>query len=768
MVASSAAEMSIEDLHLDNDWLCAIGEWEETRSLMLLDMRNPAHPRASQSLEIPEDAVFLDIEQDRVWLRNRLDDAMEPSINGYTWNAHGELHLDLVLDIPVDRRFEVMRFPNVFLVLSDATDYGYTIETVEMWDFTVPSEARLMGEYTGWSSVRRIQVETDKVYVHAWREGISMLCPTYTCQVYEAGAQGDLELISHHWGPSWQDESMWAYWGTEHWLQVFSDAETASIRPIDGPGEALVRFVGQASWVTIAGGQWFLLDDLGVLAIDLTTPDAIPTLGYCGTGGGSSHVPGEICWGLLVNGDIAYLGSTYGLAAIRISEDGPLQRVDSTPYGQPTAMALAGSTLYTSDWESPFNNTPRLYIYDVQDYESPVYLANFLLPHLTGRLAAIQGTVYAASWEEGMLVVDVTDPLSPLIVDHLLQGDLVRDVMIWEDHLLVAGVDLGVYSIDDPENPTLVKLVDTEAPIHHLHRSGNHLYASLGEGGIQIFDLSDPDMPRSLGHDPELAFECETDGDIAYLRGHDLIVADVSDPSDIRRLSGHSHNGRWGQIEVTSGGLLAGMIYEPCLGHSALEMHPLHCTENLSLELEEFTVTPGERTVQLRWSVSTAIAGSDYRVLVEGDYGQAYSVDTYSSGFGEYGAVDTHPDLELGGHLTYSLESRSPGDDWGLIAREEVSLPTRVAAIRGAWPNPFNPALTIRVFQDVPRHARVAVHDVLGRLVMQLRDGSLPAGRTEIIWDGLEESGEPAASGVYFIRYEAGPVRDSAKVVLLR
>ncbi len=767
-LSSAVAGMSITELHVDDDWLCAIGELDGVGSLVLLDVRLPSGPEPRHRFTLPEGAVLQDIEQRRLWLFNQLPAASEPSVNGYTWNADGELRLDRVLDIPTDRRFGSIRFPYVFLILPSLTDFDYQTEVVEMWDYSTPENAMLMGEHAGWSEVSRIQIEADKVYVHAWRMGIGMICSTYTNDVYELGALGELELLSDSWGNYWDDESAWAHWGSDHRLQLFSDAETASIRPIEGSGEALVRLNGPTSSIAIAGGQWFLLDDLGVLVVDLNLPDALPTLGSWGTGGGTSHDPGESCWGLLVNEGIAYLGSTYGLAAIEIGADGLIHRLGYSSYGQPTAMALAGSTLYTSDWESAFNNTPYLYIYDVQDAAMPVNLTYFPLPHITGRLAVTRDTVYAASWEEGLLVIDVADPMSPQIVEHMLQGDLVRDVMVWDGHLIVAGVDLGIYSIDDPANPILETLVDTEAPIHHLHRSGDRLYVSMGEGGVRVFDFANPEMPQSLGHDPVTTFECATDGNTAYLRGHDLTIADVSDPSDFRRLAGHSHSGRWGQIEVTPGGLLVGLIAEPCLGHQALEMHPLHCGESPGLELELFTVTPGEHEVRMHWSTSTTIAGTDFRVLVEGEYGSSYSVATHAFGFGEYGATDSHADLELGGRLLYRLEARPPGDEWRVVAGDEVTLPTRIDAIRGAWPNPFNPTLTVRLFQDAQRYAFVAVHDVLGRRVAQLHDGPLPAGGTDLMWDGMDTSGEPVASGIYFIHYDGGVASDSRKVVLLR
>ncbi len=68
------------------------------------------------------------------------------------------------------------------------------------------------------------------------------------------------------------------------------------------------------------------------------------------------------------------------------------------------------------------------------------------------------------------------------------------------------------------------------------------------------------------------------------------------------------------------------------------------------------------------------------------------------------------------------------------------------------YPNPFNPSTTINF--SIPQHAQVslAVFDVNGRLVNQLLDGGMTAGSHTITWNGLDMSGKPLASGVYFYR----------------
>jgi hypothetical protein len=80
-----------------------------------------------------------------------------------------------------------------------------------------------------------------------------------------------------------------------------------------------------------------------------------------------------------------------------------------------------------------------------------------------------------------------------------------------------------------------------------------------------------------------------------------------------------------------------------------------------------------------------------------------------------------------------------------------AGLPT-VFALRPARPNPFNPA--VRLAYEVPQQTRVTitVYNLLGQEVVHLVDGLHAPGRYEVMWNGRNALGQPAASGVYLYR----------------
>ena len=82
--------------------------------------------------------------------------------------------------------------------------------------------------------------------------------------------------------------------------------------------------------------------------------------------------------------------------------------------------------------------------------------------------------------------------------------------------------------------------------------------------------------------------------------------------------------------------------------------------------------------------------------------------------------------------------------------------------------NPFNPATEIRF--DLPEAGRVElkIFNVFGRKIRTLIDEQCQAGPHNISWNGLDDSGNPVSSGVYFYRMKVGNVSKIMKMSLLR
>jgi len=124
-------------------------------------------------------------------------------------------------------------------------------------------------------------------------------------------------------------------------------------------------------------------------------------------------------------------------------------------------------------------------------------------------------------------------------------------------------------------------------------------------------------------------------------------------------------------------------------------------------------------------------------------------------------AAITEVQLDPGGWLLHRVASITPV----ATLPGTAEYPSLLAAV----PNPFNPR-TVLGF-EMPASARVTlgIFDLSGRLIRRLlSDAVVSAGHHQVVWDGNDELGRPAAGGVYFYRLSGMERSQSRKMMLVR
>lgn len=103
----------------------------------------------------------------------------------------------------------------------------------------------------------------------------------------------------------------------------------------------------------------------------------------------------------------------------------------------------------------------------------------------------------------------------------------------------------------------------------------------------------------------------------------------------------------------------------------------------------------------------------------------------------------------------------------GTWIAEDVGLPN-TTALYPNYPNPFNGStlITYRLGQDGEVH--LDVFDAAGQKVKSLVRGFWPAGTYGVHWDGRDDKGRAAASGVYFTRLQDSPTLKFTKMLLVK
>jgi len=87
------------------------------------------------------------------------------------------------------------------------------------------------------------------------------------------------------------------------------------------------------------------------------------------------------------------------------------------------------------------------------------------------------------------------------------------------------------------------------------------------------------------------------------------------------------------------------------------------------------------------------------------------------------------------------------------------------------YPNPFNPQTTIRY--SLPDNQSVfpvvvQIYDILGQLVITLKNERQHPGMYNLTWDGRDVSGQLLPSGIYFCQLSAGRYNATQKMLLVR
>jgi hypothetical protein len=141
----------------------------------------------------------------------------------------------------------------------------------------------------------------------------------------------------------------------------------------------------------------------------------------------------------------------------------------------------------------------------------------------------------------------------------------------------------------------------------------------------------------------------------------------------------------------------------------------------------------------------------------------SYLLD-YSTGQTAVGLSQGTSHIESGGFWSWS--------PWGEVVGVEDEawsdpLPDRFELSQN-YPNPFNPETRIRYRLPQTAHVDLSVYNVMGQVVCRLVDRQQAAGEHVIIWNGRDEAGRPAASGIYFYRLVSGEFHQTRKMLLLK
>lgn len=507
-------------------------------------------------------------------------------------------------------------------------------------------------------------------------------------------------------------------------------------------------------------------------------------------------------------GDYFYLSTLYdGVRIIDISD--PLQPVEvghceSAGCG---SVTVVGDYLFVSKYD-------HMSIWNISDPTQPV-LANTYPLRLQFPFSVIvsSGNVLCAATEERLscvAVLDVSEPAEPVEVSSIgHKGYLRRMAVNGTVGYLAGGGMRGMSTFDftDPTNLFELGIADeTFTPTSYdVGVYGDYAYTTKGYDGIVVFNVSDPANPDSIGTFLQGRASAERiiiSNDLAFAVGDSIRVFSLEDPAAPVRVDTATVRGdlRDFGFEVQDDCLYLGssmsfLIYNISSPAAPQLIGSLDLPEMTGAYMTDIAIAGEYAYVAyvaggLRIIDISDLAEPAEVAMIEGDiYSVAVSGTTLvASDDGVIRVLDVTNPLDpiqvgyyntdacpkqmmiVGPHLLTLSTCQIRIYECDALTNTEthpIPVPGKLELFP-CYPNPFNPATTIRFSLPEEAVVQISVFNILGQRVATLLDSRFPVGTHSVVWNGDDFNGQQVAAGVYICQIKAGQFVDIKKMVLIR
>ncbi len=283
--------------------------------------------------------------------------------------------------------------------------------------------------------------------------------------------------------------------------------------------------------IEVAGTVAYLCTRLGDLhVLDVADPAAPELL---------AQWAAPVGWAqqVTVRGSLAYVTDS-AVHVLDVAD--PIRPTLLTSYYPPegaATLAIEGELATVSD--GPYSGA-GMRLLDLSTLHAPALLGEYRpddsMSFFRGDLRG--STAFLAAGEDGLIMVDVSDPLAPRELGVFSSVGDVRQVRVSEGLAFLASDQRGLEIIDisDPASPHLLGVLETEYDeIEQVAIDGQFVYIADDSWGFRVVDATEPDAPSVVGEygglrDPE---DMVAMGGLVYVAdgAGGLLILDVTNPA---------------------------------------------------------------------------------------------------------------------------------------------------------------------------------------------------------------------------------------------
>ena len=208
---------------------------------------------------------------------------------------------------------------------------------------------------------------------------------------------------------------------------------------------------------------------------------------------------------LQVKGDYAYVADAE--SGLRIADiSNPYQPMEIGVYDSLTwarEICVLGNYAYVVD--DIVNEPDWIRAFDISDPAHPTLAGSLLMPSDVYALDAAGNYLYAAATDQGLRVLNISDPTNLVEAGHFL-APKVFDVCVRGNYAYLASADWDggfiILDISDPTNPIFISTYNENGWLHPFDVAVEGDWAYLGDpvsSYLHLLYISDPAHPSKLG-----------------------------------------------------------------------------------------------------------------------------------------------------------------------------------------------------------------------------------------------------------------------------
>jgi len=332
-------------------------------------------------------------------------------------------------------------------------------------------------------------------------------------------------------------------------------------------------------------------------------------------------------------------------------------------------------------------------------------------------------------------------------------GQTIQDVQLQPATV----VSLSGYVTDSDNGEPIVganlQILDTPIEPVHTNSEGAYIFPEVFSGSYQVFVTADNYI--SVLQDVELTESTTLNFSLIYTEAESF-------ESPILPAGWVTSGAQDWQIDETE-------AYD---GFNSVKSGVIGNNQETSLEVTKEAVTGGEIVF---WQKVSSESGYDFLQFYIDDVLQ----DEWS-GIGDWSEQSYN--VEAGEH-TYTWKYKkdiyvSDGQDCGWIdyvifppedetATGGQGIPMQTKLI-GNYPNPFNPTTTIKFAISAPQQVEISIFNLKGQKVRSYNQHYQEPGNYSIVWNGNDDEGKPAGTGIYFYKLKTSAYSQIKKMMLLK